>query len=1179
MFDIKDIFTNLLYMVTIPKILFQTNKTSNETYVLDMIKHKLDYKWEYEFYNDADVIQFFISNPIYDLPDIIQKYNSFKKGAHKADIFRYYYLYVKGGFFMDSDAMLYTNIDSIVKNYDFVSVNSSCHPGTIFQGILGASPKNNIIKKALYQAYNTEPKILDNEYHYFCRQLYNIIKQNDFGYNIKLYEETRKGHVDDIHDGKTLLFRHYWNDKVIPINIPNHTTFDEFNHNEMHEFDYRVLTAYDIPNKLIRIGPKEDGGYVIADGFNYDLFISCGIAADIRFEEEFLDIHKIKCFAFDGTIKTFPANRNNIEWIPKNIGFFNTELTTNLREYIQNRDNIFLKMDIEGCEFNWLDCMKENELEKFSQIVIEFHWPFDIYRMNMLKKLNKTHYIIHIHGNNGQSVYNINNTNSGLNSINIPKVFEVTYLNKNLFKIPLKKIHKYYPIDKLDYGNHSDQNIKQIQFFIPNNDTQLYIGNSNSNTKIINLKDKLLLGHYPINKQEMNWKDSFEIKISNSQLIIKRIDENSGWGQELTLSIKYNRILVYNGFPFHYEMIGFILDFSKKYNIQIDLLLKHLDNSWIDLFKTKYMFNVLDCLPNNLDNYLFVLLLTDDDTSFPDNIINENVVCIDHYYKNRRSIVKHHIPIAPFKEDINLYAFPIFNYINYEDKLNILNKCSRPIITFLGNSTLPENIDIFNNIDNIGDFDIYIINRDIPKNYITLPNLFLFENISATLLFEILTKSTYICYIPNNSVNAQMQKNCQSISASFPISFTTGCKLIIPEYINKFLKLNSIIEYSSKNKLILDKKPSLIETFNEREKLINIRDNSIFNLKHMKMFMEYKHTDWNNYKKNEINQIDYRVLTAYDIPNKLIRIGPKEDGGYVIADGFNYDLFISCGIADDIRFEEAFLDIHKIKCIAFDGTIKSFPAHRNNIEWIPKNIGFLNTEKTTNLREYIQNRDNIFLKMDIEGCEFNWLDCMTENELEKFSQIVIEVHWPFDIYRMNMLKKLNKTHYIIHIHGNNYCDKDIPKHLPSGRTYDGTVTINNNRLPEIKLPEVFEITYINKKLCDKSSVKMKQALFPTLLDSPNNPIAPDINFSIPILPILENSIYTYRNSFITFLDNFKMDVFLENGDYSIIDKHNIIANFGGKTYNIKFNNDYTEFLSTRICDLQIDNGKLIKYML
>jgi hypothetical protein len=267
---------------------------------------------------------------------------------------------------------------------------------------------------------------------------------------------------------------------------------------------------------LVRVGPREDGGYVIADGFNYDLFISCGIANDIRFEENFLDIHKIKCIAFEGTINSFPAHRNNIEWIPNNIGFFNTEITTNLKEYIQNNNNIFLKMDIEGCEFNWLDCMSETELDKFSQIVIEFHWPFDIYRMNMLKKLNKTHYIIHIHGNNKQSVYNINNTNSGLNKIDIPKVFEVTYLNKNLFRIPLKKIHKYYPIDKLDYGNHVDQNIKQIHFFIPNNNTQLHIGNSNTNTKIINLNDKLLLGHYSINKQDINWKDTFDIKINNS---------------------------------------------------------------------------------------------------------------------------------------------------------------------------------------------------------------------------------------------------------------------------------------------------------------------------------------------------------------------------------------------------------------------------------------------------------------------------------------------------------------------------------------------------------------------------------------------------------------------------------------------------------------------------------------
>ena len=203
----------------IPKILFQTNRITHIEPVLNMIKNKLTSEWIYEFYSDADVIQFFRDNPITDLPNIIEKYNSLKLGSHRADLFRYYYLYINGGFFMDSDAMLYVNIDTIVKDYNFVSVNSSCHPGTIFQGILGASPKNEIIKKALYQAYNIDPIILESEYHYFCRQLYDIIKNNDFGYNIKLYEERRINPEtgDEIVDGDTIFFKHYWKYKIIPL--------------------------------------------------------------------------------------------------------------------------------------------------------------------------------------------------------------------------------------------------------------------------------------------------------------------------------------------------------------------------------------------------------------------------------------------------------------------------------------------------------------------------------------------------------------------------------------------------------------------------------------------------------------------------------------------------------------------------------------------------------------------------------------------------------------------------------------------------------------------------------------------------------------------------------------------------------------------------------------------------
>jgi hypothetical protein len=72
---------------------------------------------------------------------------------------------------------------------------------------------------------------------------------------------------------------------------------------------------------------------------------------------------------------------------------------------------------------------------------------------------------------------------------------------------------------------------------------------------------------------------------------------------------------------------------------------------------------------------------------------------------------------------------------------------------------------------------------------------------------------------------------------------------------------------------------------------------------------------------------------------------------------------------------------------------------------------------------------------------------------------------------------------------------------------------------------------------------------------------------------ITNKTFSWENSYIKFLDDCKMNAFGE-GNYSIVDKQNIIAIFGGRTHNIRFNNDYTEFSSTRD-DLQIVNGKVI----
>jgi len=74
--------------------------------------------------------------------------------------------------------------------------------------------------------------------------------------------------------------------------------------------------------------------------------------------------------------------------------------------------------------------------------------------------------------------------------------------------------------------------------------------------------------------------------------------------------------------------------------------------------------------------------------------------------------------------------------------------------------------------------------------------------------------------------------------------------------------------------------------------------------------------------------------------------------------------------------------------------------------------------------------------------------------------------------------------------------------------------------------------------------------------------------------ILEDKEYSWGESRIKFLKNNKMDAF-GDGNYQIVDEYNIIANFGGREHKIKFNNDYSEFISVRSDDLCIVNSLLI----
>jgi hypothetical protein len=244
-------------------------------------------------------------------------------------------------------------------------------------------------------------------------------------------------------------------------------------------------------------------------------------------------------------------------------------------------------------------------------------------------------------------------------------------------------------------------------------------------------------------------------------------------------------------------------------------------------------------------------------------------------------------------------------------------------------------------------------------------------------------------------------------------------------------------------------------------------------------------------------------LILYQSPYNKVRIGKDNDGGYVICNLPNYyDLFISGGISNDISFEIDFLQKYKdknnniIKCYAFDGTISQLPVNNaHNINFIKKNLGNIETDDLTNLSSYIDESNNsnkynnIFMKIDIEGHEFRLLPYLIDNNyMNKIKQLVVEIHTPADIEMFpdyfaglsdiknenlfKLLNNINKTHTLVHFHGNNGCNTQV--------------------IDNIKLPHVFECTYIRNDYV-KKKIKNIEPL-PTKLDMKNIKDKTDFNF-------------------------------------------------------------------------------------
>ena len=233
--------------------------------------------------------------------------------------------------------------------------------------------------------------------------------------------------------------------------------------------------------EMVRVGDKEDGGYVIPAHFKNSRLnlISIGLGDNWSFETQGKGIFFDKFISVDHTVSissilirllkriasmnislsttfyflkllknylnTFIIKRNT-HIRKKLVSVINkkdkNEITLDECINIINEKKVALKIDIEGDEYSVIEDVCRHR-EKIVLLIIEFH---DTGRKEQefskaISKLKEFFFLVHTHGNNFDLV-----ADNG-----IPNVVELTFVDRNVFKGNYEKIKKL-PLPKIDYS-------------------------------------------------------------------------------------------------------------------------------------------------------------------------------------------------------------------------------------------------------------------------------------------------------------------------------------------------------------------------------------------------------------------------------------------------------------------------------------------------------------------------------------------------------------------------------------------------------------------------------------------------------------------------------------------------------------------------------------------------------
>lgn len=288
-------------------------------------------------------------------------------------------------------------------------------------------------------------------------------------------------------------------------------------------------------------------------------------------------------------------------------------------------------------------------------------------------------------------------------------------------------------------------------------------------------------------------------------------------------------IAIYNGFPFHYEMFGFILQWCRRNNFDCSIYTTTTNNNgWLDYYQQKFpsiTYNECDQFIKDAHLYHIVILITDNDHSFETSWLNlygihQKIIRLNHVPYDRYPEIKYSIDVRNFTID-KPYVNGFFNIINYKEKEKLVITDS--INIFISANLYHYDTKNLQILDKYPNTILHFIARKIDPKFkqdFKSTNQY-HENISTSDMIAIISKCQYMFFGLDNDSEFRYNR----ISGFIILSYSCCTPIIMDAKTYLAYNLKSPISYKNNVTEIFNIPVNYKNIQNERKKSYTALDN------------------------------------------------------------------------------------------------------------------------------------------------------------------------------------------------------------------------------------------------------------------------------------------------------------------------------------------------------------------